>query len=119
MASPVPSQGVKPKASTLASMPARQLGARPQRETAFTHSGRPRAAAPKKHSSSRGCSAGACSLSATKKGSKVAGTAAATPLRDRKSVVEGKRVDLGGRRIIKKKKTQRRHAAECAVQIKP
>src|ERR1039457_3371568 len=28
------------------------------------------------------------------------------PERDRKSVVEGKSVDLGGRRIIKKKKTQ-------------
>src|ERR1039457_7635590 len=29
---------------------------------------------------------------------------------DRKSVVEGKRVDLGGRRIIKKKKTKERAA---------
>src|SRR3989449_22558 len=33
--------------------------------------------------------------------------------RDRKSVVEGKRVDLGGRRIIKKKKVC---AAGCCVQ---
>src|ERR1035441_7023019 len=29
--------------------------------------------------------------------------------RDRKSVVEGKRVDLGGRRIIKKKKKEQRY----------
>jgi hypothetical protein len=35
------------KAATLAAMPARQVGDRPQRRTARTHSGRPSAAAPK------------------------------------------------------------------------
>ena len=36
-------------------------------------------------------------------------------LRDRKSVVEGKSVDLGGRRIIKKKTVHSRRPACCAA----
>src|SRR3546814_12553578 len=43
-------------------------------------------------------------------------------IRDRKSVVEGKsvsvRVDLGGRRIIKKKKTKRRETGRTSTEKK-
>ena len=38
----------------------------------------------------------------------IAGYATKTAVSDRKSVVQGKSVDLGGRRIIKKKKNNKR-----------